>query len=76
LVTKDHKPFCCKGLRRHDCIFAIKKTNPNEPKPPHEMLFKRPNPGNSNLTRTKKIAWRIGGRQARCRRFGFERGGG
>ncbi|MHC4527531.1 MAG: hypothetical protein ACYS29_06615, partial [Planctomycetota bacterium] len=32
LVTKDHKPFCCKGLRRHGCMFAIKKTNPNEPK--------------------------------------------
>ncbi|MHC4478385.1 MAG: hypothetical protein ACYTEL_22325, partial [Planctomycetota bacterium] len=39
LVLKDHKSFFCKGLRRQGRIFAIKKTNPNEPKPVRQKDF-------------------------------------
>jgi hypothetical protein len=38
-VFKDHKSCWCKGLRRQRCIFAIKKTNPNEPKPVRQKNF-------------------------------------
>ncbi|MHC4862629.1 MAG: hypothetical protein ACYTEX_01005 [Planctomycetota bacterium] len=39
LVLKVRKSFFCKGLRRQGCIFAIKKTNPNEPKLPKSKTF-------------------------------------
>jgi hypothetical protein len=38
-VARDCKSCSCKGLRRSRRIFAIKKTNPNEPKPPESKTF-------------------------------------
>ncbi|MHC4863630.1 MAG: hypothetical protein ACYTEX_06090, partial [Planctomycetota bacterium] len=41
LVLKAHKSFLCKGLRRQGRIFAMEKTNPNEPNRPNRKNFFR-----------------------------------
>ncbi|MHC4527980.1 MAG: hypothetical protein ACYS29_08895, partial [Planctomycetota bacterium] len=39
MAAKGHKSCSCKGLRKPNRLFAIKKTNPNEPNLPESKNF-------------------------------------